>query len=422
MGKITASTPQTPSPALRRVRSTGTISRLATLISPTTVALEEKSTLRKEKEARLRGWSICILVFISVLIRYTVALGPHSGENTPPMYGDYEAQRHWMEITINTPPNEWYKNTTDNDLNYWGLDYPPGSAYFAYFWGRLARLVQPDLVALHASRGIETPAAKVFMRLSVIVADLVFYIPIALLIAFKLTLYKSKHWPDKFEMATFLLLNPALLLIDHGHFQYNGVSLGLCMAAILAFDKNRHNLCAFFFTLSLNFKQMNLYLALPFFFTLLSYSYWGGNGNSTRRGGSNSFGARLSTLGQIAGTTIVTFAAHWLPLCSSIYLDKDHTCTDNSSKMEQCVGTMGQMLARLFPFNRGLFEDKVANVWCSIDPLLKLKRREKLVPYLPMVAACCTLLLSLPSAYALLRRAPTTRTFLHALSSKFALR
>merc|ERR1711988_1986228 len=34
-----------------------------------------------------------------------------------------------------------------------------------------------------------------------------------------------------------------------------------------------------------------------------------------------------------------------------------------------------------------------------------------------MVAACCTLLLSLPSAYALLRRAPTTRTFLHALSS-----
>ena len=166
MEKQTGSTPRTPTSALRRVRSTGTISRLATLISPTTVALEEKSTLRKEKEARLRGWSICILVFISVLIRYTVALGPHSGEDTPPMYGDYEAQRHWMEITINTPPNEWYKNTTDNDLNYWGLDYPPGSAYFAYFWGRLARLVQPDLVALHTSRGIETPAAKVFMRLS----------------------------------------------------------------------------------------------------------------------------------------------------------------------------------------------------------------------------------------------------------------
>ena len=43
-------------------------------------------------------------------------------------------------------------------------------------------------------------------------------------------------------MATFLLLNPAILLIDHGHFQYNGVSLGLCMAAILAYDKNYPNL------------------------------------------------------------------------------------------------------------------------------------------------------------------------------------
>ena len=25
---------------------------------------------------------------------------------TPPRYGDYEAQRHWMEITTNTPPAE----------------------------------------------------------------------------------------------------------------------------------------------------------------------------------------------------------------------------------------------------------------------------------------------------------------------------
>lgn len=28
-----------------------------------------------------------------------------------------------------------------------------------------------------------------------------------------------------------------------------------------------------------------------------------------------------------------------------------------------CVDGMGQVLRRLFPFNRGLFEDKVANIW-----------------------------------------------------------
>lgn len=41
------------------------------------------------------------------------------------MFGDYEAQRHWMEITIHTPIGDWYRNTTTNDLLYWGLDYPP---------------------------------------------------------------------------------------------------------------------------------------------------------------------------------------------------------------------------------------------------------------------------------------------------------
>lgn len=29
------------------------------------------------------------------------------GKNTPPMFGDMEAQRHWMEITINLPLYDW---------------------------------------------------------------------------------------------------------------------------------------------------------------------------------------------------------------------------------------------------------------------------------------------------------------------------
>ncbi|KAA8530564.1 hypothetical protein F0562_005273 [Nyssa sinensis] len=46
------------------------------------------------------------------------------GFGNPPMFGDYEAQRHWMEITINLPAMESYHNSTVNDLSYWGLDYP----------------------------------------------------------------------------------------------------------------------------------------------------------------------------------------------------------------------------------------------------------------------------------------------------------
>ena len=39
---------------------------------------------------------------------------------------------------------------------------------------------------------------------------------------------------EKFGRGAFLalLLNPALLLVDHGHFQYNGVSLGLFLIAL----------------------------------------------------------------------------------------------------------------------------------------------------------------------------------------------
>lgn len=29
------------------------------------------------------------------------------GQGKPPIYGDYEAQRHWQEITVSLSPNEW---------------------------------------------------------------------------------------------------------------------------------------------------------------------------------------------------------------------------------------------------------------------------------------------------------------------------
>jgi hypothetical protein len=31
-----------------------------------------------------------------------------AGHNHPPKYGDYEAQRHWMEITVNLPIRDWW--------------------------------------------------------------------------------------------------------------------------------------------------------------------------------------------------------------------------------------------------------------------------------------------------------------------------
>ena len=42
-----------------------------------------------------------------------------------------------MEITLHLPIEEWYIHTEDNDLLYWGLDYPPLSAYFSFIVGKM---------------------------------------------------------------------------------------------------------------------------------------------------------------------------------------------------------------------------------------------------------------------------------------------
>nr|CAD7398430.1 unnamed protein product [Timema cristinae] len=93
-------------------------------------------------------------IISAILIRWCVSLHSYSGSNKPPLYGDYEAQRHWMEVTYNLPLSDWYHNTTNNDLMYWGLDYPPLTAYHSYLCGWVASLVNPNYVAIHSSRGI----------------------------------------------------------------------------------------------------------------------------------------------------------------------------------------------------------------------------------------------------------------------------
>lgn len=69
-----------------------------------------------------------------------------------------------------------------------------------------------------------------------------------------------------------LLFNPALLLIDHAHFQYNGISLGLTLAAAAAIGSRRHLLGAALFSAALNHKQMALFFAPGFFAHLLGWA------------------------------------------------------------------------------------------------------------------------------------------------------
>ncbi|KAJ7421018.1 Dolichyl pyrophosphate Man9GlcNAc2 alpha-1,3-glucosyltransferase [Pitangus sulphuratus] len=131
------------------------------------------------QRAAMEKWSLMtVTVLLALTVRWAVSLGSYSGAGKPPMYGDYEAQRHWQEITYNLPIRQWYFNTSDNNLLYWGLDYPPLTAYHSFICAYIAKFINPDWVALHSSRGYESQAHKLFMRTT------------------------------------------GLILIDHGHFQY----------------------------------------------------------------------------------------------------------------------------------------------------------------------------------------------------------
>lgn len=66
-----------------------------------------------------------------------------------------------------------------------------------------------------------------------------------------------------------VLIKPDLILVDHGHFQYNCLMLGLILYAFYCMITNRRYLCCLLFTIAINCKLMSVYFSLAFFAGLL---------------------------------------------------------------------------------------------------------------------------------------------------------
>lgn len=213
-----------------------------------------------------------ITISAGVLLRAAISLHPYSGFNKPPLHGDFEAQRHWQEITVNLAAKDWYQNSTQNDLMYWGLDYPPLTAYHSLVLGMVADRLNSSYVELEKSKMITDPQHKFFMRNTVLIVDALIYIPALLLACVTILKHicKSKSSGIAIIFICIATLYPGQILIDNGHFQYNNVSLGLTVLAVVALLKDKRILGAVLFVLALNYKQMELYHALPFFFYLLA--------------------------------------------------------------------------------------------------------------------------------------------------------
>lgn len=286
---------------------------------------------------------LILITSLGLALRAIVSQNDYSGRNTPPMYGDYEAQRHWQEITLNLPLKDWYENSTSNDLLYWGLDYPPLTAYHSWAMGKLANFLNPNFTALGESRGIESDEHKTFMRMSVLLVDLLVYIPSVI---FMSTLVSCHSKADSLTAVSHLivcLMYPGQILIDNGHFQYNNFSLGLALFAVGFLFYEQIILAAIAFSLALNYKQMELYHALPFFAYMLGLSFQ-----------KRIYSEKISQIVKLGFAVIFVFGLLWLPWLSS-------------------KASFLQVVNRIFPLKRGVFEDKVANFWCSANVIFKFR-------------------------------------------------
>ncbi|KAI1399633.1 glycosyltransferase family 57 protein [Hypoxylon fuscum] len=327
----------------------------------------------------LSQWEVLPLILMVVgLFRWAAGLWGYSGFRKPPMFGDYEAQRHWMEITTHLPISQWYFH----DLEWWGLDYPPLTAYHSWLLGKVGSLIDPSWFALYTSRGSHDPTLKVFMRATVIVSEYLIYVPAAVTFVRRYSRMSGvAQWTASVALVA-ILMQPATILIDHVHFQYNTVMLGFVLASMSSMVAGRNMWAAVFFVAALGFKQMALYYAPAVFAFLL---------------GSCTFPRiNIARFVGTAAVTLASFAVLVLPIVLGALHDASRGIDsrpdldgprpplpifaflsdylDTEAFYYPVVEQMVQMVHRVFPFARGLFEDKVANFWCAANVVIKLRQ------------------------------------------------
>lgn len=113
------------------------------------------------------------------------------------------------------------------------------------------------------------------MRFTSLIIDILFMIPPNILLFKKLQLNSMKYsCLGLYLVGLFILLiKPDQILIDHGHFQYNSITMGCILYAFYFLLTKKYYLCCIFFTVALNCKQMAIYFALAFLGGLIGLNF-----------------------------------------------------------------------------------------------------------------------------------------------------
>ena len=215
------------------------------------------------------------------------------------------------------------------------------------------------------------------MRATVFASEYLIYIPAVIIFLRRYSrIERVNVWEASIALVA-VLMQPATILIDHGHFQYNTVMLGFTLASMSSMAAGRPLWSCVFFVGALGFKQMALFYAPAVFAYLLGICLF----------------PRINVMRffAIALVTVLSFAVLYLPFLLGILYDvytgisqEDlplppllaslPVSLDEKSWYYPILLQLAQSVHRIFPFARGLFEDKVANIWCAVHTFHKLHR------------------------------------------------
>lgn len=287
---------------------------------------------------------------------------------------DFEVHRNWLSLTHELPRRRWYHEATSE----WTLDYPPFFAYFEYALSFAAAAVDKSMLVL-SSTPVFSPSILLFQRLSVVASDVVLF--------YALHAYCSS-WPTvtttewafsrakRLAIMLVTVLDAGLLYVDHIHFQYNGMLLGLLILSATKFRLQQDLQGAFLYAVLLMFKHIYLYVAPLYFIYLLGHYCYVKKADSGSSDDDEDNNGKVLRKRSISSTdvhetiqdlhdgnvvfSVVNFVRLGVMVLAVFALAFGSILWDH----EDPIAGMKQILSRLFPVQRGLCHAYWApNVW-----------------------------------------------------------
>ena len=354
---------------------------------------------------------ICLLLFVvSCAIKILLFSSYHST--------DFDVHRHWKAVTRNLPLKEWYFDDEHVDTRH-TLDYPPGFIWMEAFWAYspltklLVLLKQNDdhdngdegeeeaCLALlpdpadHSHQSLSN-ACVVYMRLTVVLSDILLWLGAYAVAKTTWTSLPKPSFTNEFSLfgplALFMALvfQPALLWLDHVHFQYNGAMIGLWLLSMacllranqlqLHHQQERSLLLvgAVCFATLLMMKHLYLTLA-PWYGVYLFSRYCIVVKSKKLKNDTNNnikYTISWSRFVLLATVTLIALMIPILPFAWQYANTKSNGSPLTKTDERTLADWFLQVFRRLFPFGRGLVHDYWAgNVWAFYAAAQKLCRQ-----------------------------------------------